>query len=112
MNEHHEAPEEFLITLARAIRYAIEHRDRDPDLAVYMLRDFPFLRQIKLSDLAWAYSKDGNVYPNEVDDFLELVLVRLDGKSLLELAKILRQQTEEHTKEDIERAIAERKRAE
>jgi hypothetical protein len=56
--------------IREAITLARKYVDRDPHLAVYILRDFPETKAAKLLDLAWAFVS-GNVHPNEAKWFVD-----------------------------------------
>lgn len=55
-----------------AIANARKHTERDPGLAVYMVRDFPEVEAADLHDLAWAFAS-GNVVSNEAVWFLDML---------------------------------------
>jgi hypothetical protein len=56
--------------IREAITLARRYVDRDPHLAIYILRDLPEVKAAKLLDLAWAFVND-NVYPNEAKWFVD-----------------------------------------
>ena len=51
---------------------AKKHIDRDPSLAVYMVRDMRIVEEAGLRDLAWALADNGaNTTPDEARGFFE-----------------------------------------
>lgn len=60
--------------IREAIEHAKQHLDRDPGLAVYMLRDYPETEAAELSDLAWALSSPSNYcHKNDAAWFIEML---------------------------------------
>ena len=55
----------------RVIESARRQLDRDPHLANFMLRDLPEVKELGLSELAWAMHRDGSLSKNDVLGLIE-----------------------------------------
>jgi len=63
--------------LIKTIEAAYRILDEDPNLAIYMVRDFPELEKWDLRDLAWAMYKN-TVARSEVKWLLDTILNQIE----------------------------------
>lgn len=75
----------------RMVEVARKRIESDPELAIYMLRDYQEIEQMELSDLAWAACRCGNVHKNDALGFFELVDHYIDWHSMEEKPEGFRQ---------------------
>ena len=57
----------------KQIEFAKQHREDDPHLANYVLRDLEVVKDADLTSLTWAMHQDGYVTKYDVDYLIELI---------------------------------------
>jgi len=78
----------------RMVEVARKHIQSDPELAIYMLRDFPEITEMGLDDLAWSatsHRSGGYCSKNDALGFFELVDHYIDWHSVEEKPEGFRQ---------------------